>query len=723
MDGKKNKTEYRACNLCEAICGLAIETDGERILSIRGDGADPFSQGHICPKAVALQDIHEDPDRLRYPQRRTRGGWQRMAWNDAFDEVAERLRKVQLRYGNDAVGVYQGNPTVHNSGTLLSAPHFVRALRTRNRFSATSVDQLPHQFASYFMFGHQLLLPVPDIDRTQFFLILGANPLASNGSMMTAPGFGRRLKALQSRGGKFVVIDPRRTETAELADEHHFVNPGTDALLLLALLHTLFSEELVDGGRLHNLLDGLSELRELVADFSPDDVSQIVGIGAKDIRRLAVEFATAESAVCYGRVGVSTQSFGATNQWLINVLNALTGNLDEPGGAMFTNPAIELVKRKGAGSFARWSSRVRGLPEFAGELPVSVLAEEILVEGEGQIRALVTSAGNPVLSTPNGRQLARGLGQLEFMVSIDIYVNETTRYADIILPPTCGLETDHYDLVFHLFGVRNTARYNRAIFQPAQGTKHDWQIFRELRKRLIKGSARGGVARRLVSAFMNSGSPERVLDLGLRLGPYGVWGGRLFSRSGLSISRLKREPHGIDLGPLRRNLPERLRTSDGRIRVVPQVFAADIGRVRATFLNGKTNSSSSSFDLQLIGRRDLRSNNSWMHNFPRLVKGPDRCTLMMNPLDASERGLENQQTVELRSRVGKITLPLEVNETLMRGVVSVPHGWGHGEEGVNLMVARKRPGVSINDVTDDRLIDELSGNAAFSGVPVLVAAI
>ncbi|MFQ5708203.1 MAG: molybdopterin oxidoreductase family protein [bacterium] len=717
------RTHFRTCNLCEAMCGLAIQLRGDRILAIEGDKDDPFSQGHVCPKAVALQDIYQDPDRVKQPVRRTGTGWQTVSWEDAFDEVAQKLTQIQKKYGNNAVGVYQGNPTVHNSGTLLFAPLFFRTLRTRNRFSATSVDQLPHHFASYFMFGHQLLLPVPDIDRTEFFLVLGANPLASNGSLMTAPGFANRLRQLRNRGGRLVVVDPRRSETAAKADEHHFIRPGSDVLLLLALLHTLFAENLTQPDRLEDFTDGLASIEKIVAAFPPEKAEGITGIDAATIRRLARDFSAAKSAVCYGRVGVSTQAFGVVCQWLVNVLNLVTGNLDRPGGAMFTAPAIDIVqqaaKQGQTGHYARWCSRVRGVPEFGGELPVAVLAEEILTEGEGQIRALITSAGNPVLSTPNGAQLEQALAQLEFMVAIDIYVNETTRHADIILPPTCGLETDHYDLAFHLLAVRNTAKYSSTLFEPADGARHDWQIFHELRRRMQANGGANTVAARVKRKLLDRMTPERLLDIGLRFGAYGIWGGRFLSRDGLSLKKLKKQRHGVDLGSLRPCLPRRLFTPNQRIQLAPEVLVHDIERVKATFF-APAESHNSEFDLSLIGRRQLRSNNSWMHNSERLVKGKARCTLLMHPQDAAARNIQNEQIVQVESRVGKLDVEVEITDEVMPGVVSIPHGWGHHRPGLRLQTACKHAGVSINDLTDERLVDTLSGNAAFSGVPVRV---
>ncbi|HEY3579171.1 MAG TPA: molybdopterin-dependent oxidoreductase, partial [Pyrinomonadaceae bacterium] len=518
---------YRNCNLCEAICGVEITVESERQLTIRGDKDDPFSRGYICPKAVALQDFHFDSDRLRHPVRRTRTGWQRLGWNEAFDEVARNLKRVNKIYGRNSTATYLGNPTVHNYGAILFAPAFLRSLHTRNRFSATSVDQLAHHLAAYLMFGHQLLLPVPDLDRTNLFLMLGANPAVSNGSMMTAPGMSTRLQALRQRGGKAILIDPRRNETAKLVDQHLFIRPGTDVFLLLALLHVVFAEQLTRMDHLASFTTGVDAVAALVQEFSPERVASVTGIEAAEIRRLAREFAAAKSAVCYGRIGVSTQEFGGTCQWLINVLNIVTGNFDRPGGAMFTLPAFDPVTAPESlasrGSYARWHSRVRNLPEFGGELPVAALAEEILTPGPGQVKAFVTLAGNPVLSTPNGRELDRALETLDFMVAIDPYINETTRHAHIILPPTSPFERGHYDLAFHLLAIRNIAKFSPVLFDRDKDALHDWEILLELQTRIQhdgpRASLYGATKRKLIRKFFG---PERLLDLGLRFGPYGA---------------------------------------------------------------------------------------------------------------------------------------------------------------------------------------------------------
>jgi anaerobic selenocysteine-containing dehydrogenase len=708
---ERTAVHHRTCNLCEAMCGLRIELEDGRIRSIRGDPDDPFSRGFVCPKATALEDVHRDPDRQKQPLRRTGDSWTAVGWSDAFDEVAGRLRDIQRQHGRDSVAIYLGNPNVHSLGTLTHGLSFIRALRTHNRYSATSVDQLPHHFASAEMFGHMLLLPVPDIDRTQFFLALGANPLASNGSMMTAPGFPARLKALKARGGRLVVVDPRRTETAALADTHLFIRPSTDALFLAALVHTILDEKLERLDRLAAFTDGLPELRKAVARFSPERVAAATTIPAETVRALARDFAHAESAVAYGRVGVSTQAYGGLAQWLIFVLNVITGNLDRPGGALFTRPAVNPLGLSPRGNYGRYRSRVRRLPSFGGEFPVSALAEEIETEGPRRVRALVVVAGNPVLSAPNGEQLERALPKLDFMVAIDPYLNETTRHAHVLLPPTTALEREHYDIVFHLLAVRNTAKWSSALYPPAPEAKHDWEIFQGLTSRLRRAGVRSVLAT-LTGRLM---TPRRLVDLGLRTGPYG-WR----SKHRLSVRKLERHPHGIDLGPLAASLPEILLTEGRRIRLAPPLLVQDLDRAERELLD--TSAAVPADTLWLIGRRHLRSNNSWMHNSLRLVKGPPRCTLLMHPEDAGRRGLAEGQSARVRSRVGEVVLPVELTQDIMPGVVSIPHGWGHGRPGSRLQVANAHAGVSINALTDHAAVDALVGTAVLNGTPVEVAA-
>lgn len=704
---------FITCPLCEAMCGLAIETAGPRITSIRGDESDTFSRGHICPKAVALQDLHEDPDRLRRPVKRVGDEWKEIGWAEAIDIVVRELKAVRAKHGRDAIAVYLGNPTVHSLGAMLFAPAFVKSLHTRNRYSATSLDQLPSHLASLWMFGHPLLIPVPDLDRTDFFLVLGANPAVSNGSLMTAPDVARRLGEIRSRGGRVVVVDPRRTETADIAREHHFIRPGTDALLLLALLNVVFAEGLAKLGRLAGFTDGVAELRQLAARFSPERVAPATGIPADTTRALARDFARTSRAVAYGRVGISTQEFGSLSCWLVNVLNAVTGHLDGPGGSMFTRPAIDLLRGGGtyggSGRFARWKSRVRGLPEFAGELPVATLADEMETPGTGQVRALVTHAGNPVLSAPNGARLDRAIAGLDFFVAIDFYVNETTRHAHVILPPTAALEREHYDLVFHALAIRNSAKYSPALFPKPAGAMHDWQILNALTWRLEHGGPWRRLRARVRAMVLDFMGPRGMIDRGLKAGPY--------SATGLSIGQLDRAPHGVDLGALEPCLPQRLRTDDQRLQLAPAALLADIARLEAAM---GSMSAPRGDALALISRRDLRSNNSWMHNSARLVRGKRRCTLFMHPSDAAQRGLADAARVMVTSRVGSVEAELELTDAMMPGVVCLPHGWGHDRPGVKLAVARAHGGVSVNDLTDDAQLDALTGNAAFSGTAVSV---
>jgi anaerobic selenocysteine-containing dehydrogenase len=704
-----SEVRHTACNLCEAICGVLVtiqaHPDGSVVTDIRGDVADPLSQGYICPKAVALGDLQSDPDRLRRPVRRTADGWQEIGWDEAYDLVARRLAEIQAEHGTNAVGVYLGNPNVHSLGALTHQLPLVRLLRTRNRFSATSVDQLPHMLAVHLLYGHQLMVPVPDIDRTSYLLMLGANPLASNGSMMTAPGFGRRLRDVRKRGGRVIVVDPRRTETAAVVDEHLFIRPGSDAAFLLALVHQI----LADGIRpLPQYIKGLDEVRATVADWTPARVAQVTGIAEADIVRIAREFAGADSAACYGRVGVSTQPFGAVCQWAIQVLNIITGNLDRPGGSMFPKPAFDVLRFLGRGHLGRWRSRVRGLPEFGGELPAATMAEEILTPGEGQIRAMVTIAGNPVLSTPDGVRLDEALGSLEFMVAIDPYVNETTRHADVILPPTPPLERDHYDVVFYQLAVRNVARWNPAVLPRPGYARHDWEIARGIGYRYARRSFdRKRLKRTLPALAQLAMTPARLVDLGLRFGPYR-----------LSLRKLKRSPAGIDLGPLQPCLPGALRTKDKTVELAPSLILGDLPRVRSALLDGAYGEG-----LLLIGRRHLRNNNSWMHNSARLVKGRPRHQLLMNPADLKERSLADGDRVRITSASGSVEVEVAATDDMMPGVVSLPHGFGHTRPGTRLSVAAGVPGASINDITDPHLVDTISGTAALNAVPVSVEAV
>jgi anaerobic selenocysteine-containing dehydrogenase len=697
-------TRFTACNLCEAICGLVLTVEDGRVTSARGNPDDPLSRGHICPKGVALADVHADPDRLRRPVRRTAHGWEEIGWDEAFDMAADGLAGTMRAYGRDAVAVYAGNPNVHSLGGMTHLPALLRTLGSRNVYSASSVDQLPSHLVSRWLYGHQLLIPVPDIDRTQLFVVVGANPMASNGSLMTVPDFPGRLRELRARGGRMVVLDPRRTETARAADEHVFIRPGTDAFVLLAMVRTLFDEDLASPAP---YVDGVGAVREAVAAYTPERAEAASGVPAVVVRRLAREVAESEAAAVYGRTGVSTQEFGLVCQWAVQALNVLSGNLDRAGGTMFTRPAVDVVGRGLAsrGGHGRWRSRVRGLPESNGELPVATLADEILTPGEGQVRALLTVAGNPVLSTPGGARLGQALAGLDFMVAVDPYLNETTRHAHVVLPPTTHLERDHYDLAFHVLAVRNTARFSPAVFDKPAGARHDHEIFRELALRTMR---RGGSAqpwsRRLRQEVRLRLGPTFIVDVLLRTGG-----------TGLSLRRLRSHPEGVDLGPLRPCLPDRLATSDQRVRLATPQVLTDLGR-----LDEAASVSLSAEELLLIGRRHQRDCNSWLHNTERLTKGRPRHRLLMHPRDLAQRGIAGGSQARVRSRAGSVLVEVEASEDVMPGVVSLPHGYGHAQA-TTLSRASTVPGVSVNDLTDAAVVDA-SGNAVLNGVPVTVEA-
>lgn len=696
------QTHYRTCNICEAMCGIEIRHRGEEILSIKPDPADPFSRGHICPKAVALQDFYHDPERLKKPLRKIPGGWEEISWEAAFAEIGARMRGIQAEYGPHSVGAYMGNPNAHNLGNAIFLPQFFKALGSKQRFSSASADQLPHHVAANYMFGAGMSISVPDINRTDYLLIIGGNPVVSNGSMMSAAGMPGRIKAIQQRGGKVVVIDPRRTETAKIASEHLFIRPEKDALLLLAMIHTLIADDRVQLRHLQAITDGFEQVKSAAAAFSPEAVAEAVGISAGKIRQLTHEFASAPSAVCYSRMGASTQSFGGLCQWLTLVLNIISGNFDRVGGAMFPQPAFDLlagVKAGRANSYGRYQSRVRQLPYFNGEFPIAALAEEILTPGAEQIRALFTIAGNPVLSAPNGDRLTEAFAALEFMVSVDIYLNETSKHADIILPATTGLEIAHFDVFFNSFAVSNTVKYSPPMFEKADYQKHDWQILK-------------GLISCLTGIAEDGSTPELLLDQGLRAGRY--------QAQGMSLQLLLDNPHGIDLGPLQPCVAERLRTADGRIQLAPAMYLNDLPRLRAALQDDAA--LRAEFPFQMISRRLVRNHNTWTHNAYRLIKGKNPVTLQMHSADAQRLQLHTGQTVSVRSASGQVQLPLEIDDDILPGVVSIPQGWGHNQQDTAMTTAARQPGISINSLTDDRRIDPLTGNAALNGTPVVIAA-
>ncbi|MFK0249444.1 molybdopterin-dependent oxidoreductase [Amycolatopsis azurea] len=706
-------TAHVTCPLCEATCGLEVTIDEKSLVTrVQGDREDVFSQGYICPKGASLGALHHDPDRLTAPLVKRDGEFVEVTWDEAFAEIDRRLRPVIDEHGKNAVAVYSGNPSVHNAALVLYGRVFFKALGTRNFYTATTVDQMPKHFSSGYLFGDPQTIPVADLDRTGHLLILGANPLVSNGSLMTAADVRGRLRGIQERGGKIVVLDPRRTRTARLADEHHAIRPGTDALFLFALVNVLFAENRVRPGE-H--VDGVDEVRALAEPFTPEAVAPATGIDAAEIRRIALDLADAERAAVYGRMGTTTQSYGTIASWLVDVVNTLTGNLDREGGVMFPLPALWRPRRSSPFTSGRWTSRVRGYPEVLGELPVATLADEIETPGEGQVRALVTISGNPALSTPNSARLTEALRQLDFMVSLDVYLNETTRHADVVLPGPSPLERPHYDVALYGLAVRNVANWT----PPTLGTDLPQEWVTLLRLAGIAAGqgpdvdvaafdtmVAGETARRTgvdLSLAEGRTGPARMIDLMLRGGPYG-----------LSLADLEAAPHGIDLGALKPRLPDVLTTASGKVELAPSAITEDVPRLRAEL------DKASEGGLLLIGRRHLSSNNSWMHNLTPLVRGGNRCTVQVHPDDASRLGLTDGGLAAVTSRAGKLEAPVEVTADVRPGVVSMPHGWGHDLDGTRAKVAAAHAGVNSNLVADETLLDVPSGNAVLNGIPVEV---
>ncbi|HET7793038.1 MAG TPA: molybdopterin-dependent oxidoreductase [Rhizobacter sp.] len=720
----------RICPVCEACCGLDVHVESGKVIAIRGQESDGFSKGYLCPKGVALKDLHEDPDRLRTPLIKRNGAFVEATWDEAFAEIERRLLPLRAAHGNDAVAVSVGNPAGHKFGFMLYLGRMLKALGSKNVFSASTLDQMPKQLSSGLMFGSWLTIPVPDIERCDFLLMLGANPMASNGSLWTVPDFRGKAKAMHARGGKLVVVDPRRTETAEIADRHLPIRPGGDAYLMLGMVHTLFDEGLVKLGRLAEHVAGVGELRAAVQAFSADVVAARCGIPADTIRSLARELAQAERAAVYGRMGTCAQSFGSLASWLIDVLNVLTGHLDEPGCAMFPKAAAFSANTEGKPgtgkgvATGRHRSRVSGAPEVFGEFPMGCLTEEIETPGPGQVKALITIASNPVLSAPNGERLAKALDQLDFMLSLDIYLSETSRHADVILPGLSPLEDSHYDVALPAFQYRNYVRYSGPVLPAPPGHLRDWEMLVKLIG-IAQGKGAGVDAQQLDDAMLaaelersfgeragavmaeisHHTGPERRLDLSLRNGPYG-----------LTLDKVKASVGGIDLGPLQPRVPEVLRTPSGKIELAPPSLIADVARAVQSLAEPAP-------AMVIVGRRHVRSNNSWMHNLPLLAKGPFRCTALVHPADAQRLGLVDGATARIARGAGKaIEAQVEVSDTIMQGVISLPHGWGHNLPGSQLGVAAERPGSNLNAVLDEDLRDPLSGNAVLGGVAVEVSA-
>ncbi|MEZ5502218.1 MAG: molybdopterin-dependent oxidoreductase [Halioglobus sp.] len=732
------ETIYRSCPTCEASCGLVMEVDraAKQVLSIKGDPDNHRSRGYVCAKSQAFHYIYEDPERLTRPVKKIDGQWQEIGWDEALQETAQRLAAVRDTYGKDAIAMYYGNPNGHNFSTQIYTQMFITLLNTERFFSAGSVDQQPKNLSCELLYGNGWVFPIPDIDHTDFFVCMGGNPMVSQGSLMSAPDIENRLKAIRQRGGRVVVIDPRRTETADVADQHLFVRPGTDAFLLLAFVNELFATDRVAPGRLRDFTDGIETLAALSAPYTPEAVAQITGVSAACLRQLVAAFCDASAPVLYGRIGLCTQRFGTLASWLVDVVNILTGRLDAPGGAMFPRPATAHNDPASAPpelGYNRWQSKARGFPEYMGMLPASLMAEEMELHGEHQVRALITVAGNPVLSVPNGKRIHAAMDRLDFMVAFDFYINETTSQADIIIPSTTQLEHSNYDFLFSATCVRNFAQYSPQVFAPAPGALDQWQIINEVTARMhgmtrqdLEGMMLDGLIGQLLAnapelshlsvedikqSTAGHEGPERLLDIMLRAGPYGD----KFTGEGLTLAQLKDAPHGIDLGALEPRLPELLATKNKRINIVPDIIIADLPRLRAALDRGPGD------DLLLIGRRHIRDMNSWLHNLNNYARGKNRCTLLVNPQDAQRLGLRADGMATISSRVGEFRAEVSITDRIMPGVVSLPHGFGHTYRDTQQSVASSViPGVSANDLVDDNEMDMPSGTSVVNGVPVSV---
>jgi len=706
-------TKYRTCHLCEAMCGLEIEIKDNTVYSIKGHKEDVYSEGHICPKGVALKDLHEDPNRLKEPVKKTPDGWEKISWDEAYDIVEKNFKRIRKKYGKNSLATYTGNPTVHNTGTALTLYDTINAIDTKNRYASHSLDSVPVFLVNQMMFGHAMLAPVPDIDNIDYLLIIGANPIASNGSFMSTPNIKGKIKAIQNKKGKVVVIDPRKTETAKKASEHYKIIPESDVLLLLAVINEIFKRDSVAKSRALTFTDNLDLLKELVQDYSIEEIASLTGISGNQIHHIVSDLLSHTNSVVYGRLGVNTQSYGTLCQWLINCINILIGSMDEVGGMLFTLPAIDYVKLMAHESkMFRYKSRVSSYHEIVGEYPTATLADEILTKGDGQVRGLLTIAGNIARSAPNSNLVEKALSNLEFMVSVDMYINETTKYADIILPPAVGLETMHYSFVLHMVATRNTTKFSPAPLTISHTQRYDWQIMSELQRRFISGN----IFRKLKNNFISRLNPETKLDLALKTGPYGIWGGRLFKKNGLSLNRLKKHKEGIELSNLKPLFPDRLFTKNKRIEIAPDVFIKELNNVKELLKPVKP----TEYPLKLIGRRHLRSNNSWMHNLPLLEGGSRTCTVLLHPEDAEKFQVDDGKVIEVYSEFGSINIEAEITTDVISGTICIPHGWGHNSENVQMDVATRNAGSNVNKLMDHKRLDSLSYNMAFNGQPVSI---
>jgi len=717
-------TKYGICPICGSACGLVVEIEDGRITKVTGDREDPHSRGFVCPKGRSLKHQHTDPDRVVEPIRRDGDSWSPVGWDEAIGDIADRIVKVQKKYGRDSLAMYVGDGATHSYKALMATAAFVGATGTKNLYTANSMDTLPRMLASKLFYGNSGVLPIPDVERTGYLLVIGSNPVVSNGSVMTAPGFARYIRDIQKRGGKVVVVDPRRNETAEKSGEHYFIRPETDVFFLLALMNVIFEEKLDRPGALKSRIRGYAALKRRARDFTPERASRLTGIPAGNIRRIAREFSGADTAVCYGRMGTCAQVFGTTASMLVDVLNVITGNFDRPGGAMFTTPAIDMssvMKAIGmTGAHGKNHTRVSGLPDFNGEMPCAALAEEI--EASNGIRALVVVGGNPAVSIPNTARLVSAFGKLEIMVSLDPHVNATSCHADYILAPAIGLEHEIYPVMAYATAVHNVAKWAPRVIDPPPGVKYDSEILGELICRVAGGHT---PFPRIVSGGLSSiGSAiegRELLKLLIALGPHGRLS-RIARREGeaLTLEDLEKKPHGIWLGQLEPGIDRQLGRR-GKINLMPKVLRGEFDRINEFGETIERQGDAAGEDTMiLISRRQLRFFNTSLHNINNLATGPEQCVIEINPADAKGRKIKTGDTVKVETDNGTAEIEAEVSDRVMPGVVSIPFGWNGPQPAAQQEVLNRHPGTNVNTITDQSRIDPVSAMTAFNGTRVRV---
>ena len=660
-----------------------------------------------------MEEVVNDHDRVLKPLRRKRdGSFEEVSWESALSDISARLSDVLDEHGKESVAWYMGNPGAFSYSHTLWAKGFLDAIGSPHYYTAGSQDVNNRFAASALLYGSPLVVPIPDLRRTDFLLMVGANPLVSHGSVLSAPRVREQLLGLEKRGGRVVVVDPRRSETAKQF-EHLPIRPDADAWLLLSLLQVVLDEGLADRGWLAEHAKGADELERLVAGHSPEDTESRTGVPADRARELARAFAEAPSAAAYGRTGSCLGRFGTLVSFLLDALNAVTGNLDSPGGAVFGRPPIALddvAERVGLASYGKTRARFGDFPDVIGNLPASLLPREIETPGARQVKAMFVSAGNPVLSVPDGDAMERALGKLDLMVALDFYVNETTKHADYVLPTTTLYERDDVPIAFLGFFSQPFIQTTERVIEPRGESRQEWEIIDDLSRRM--GLAPYSIpALRAAAKLGFRPTPQRLVDLLLRTGPKGdLFGAR---RGGLSLDELRKHPHGLLLGEEIETgvLGDKVRHKGSRVHLAPPEIVEEMTRAESS------NGDDPAYPLRLIGLRELRSHNSWMHNAPMLMRGGRVQALRVHPDDAAACGLEDGGEVSVESKSGAVTVPVKVTDEMMPGAVALPHGWGHRG---GWKLANEHAGANVNLLasSDPEDLERLAGMAHLNGIPV-----